>query len=437
MYLRPAPLAPLAAGLRSGALSLKKYLNDLLARIDETDQKIEAFIPEQDRRGRLLAEADLLLATFPESRRRPPLFGVPVGVKDIYHVGGFPTRAGSRLDPGLLAGPEAESVLLLRQAGALILGKTVTTEFAYFEPGPTRNPHNLGHTPGGSSSGSAAAVAAGLCPLALGTQTIGSINRPAAFCGVIGFKPSYGRVPAAGVIHFSRSADHAGCFTQDIPGMLLAAAVLCYNWKEISVNYLPVLGVPKGKYLGQTEPEALSCFYKQLDQLQGSGYKVKEVLALDDIDNIASWHRKLVAAEMAMEHRDLFAGNAALYRPGTAEIIREGQAVSKADLIEARRMQKVLRDTLEIKMRDAKIDLWVTPSAIGAAPEGIGATGNPAMNLPWTNSGLPTISVPSGRAGNGLPLSLQLVAPFMGDELLINWAGGISGVFGAYQAYNQ
>jgi Asp-tRNA(Asn)/Glu-tRNA(Gln) amidotransferase A subunit family amidase len=437
MYLHPAPLAPLAAALKTGTLNLKEYLNDLLARIEETDQIIEAFIPEKDRRSRLMAEADLLMATYPEPAKRPPLFGVPVGVKDIYHVEGFPTCAGSRLDPGLLTGFEAESVLLLRQAGAMILGKTVTTEFAYFEPGPTRNPHNLAHTPGGSSSGSAAAVAAGFCPLALGTQTIGSINRPAAFCGVVGFKPSYGRIPAAGLLYFSRSADHVGCFTQDIPGMILAASVLCYNWKEISVNYRPVLGVPKGKYLEQTEPEALKLFYLQLEQLRDSGYEVRDVLVLDDIETIAAWHRKLIAAEMAAEHRELYSNCSEQYRPKTSEIIKEGSAVTTDDLVEARHQQKGLRERLETKMREAKIDLWVTPAALGPAPEGIDATGNPAMNLPWTNSGLPTVSVPSGRAGNGLPLSLQLVAPYLGDELLLYWAGGVAELFAAYQAYNQ
>ena len=177
-------------------------------------------------------------------------------MKDIFHVKGFLTRAGSGLPVDLLTGPEAESVTQLKQAGALILGKTVTTEFAYFAPGPTRNPRNPAHTPGGSSSGSAAAVGAGLCPLALGTQTIGSILRPASFCGVVGFKPSFGRISSAGVIPFAVSLDHIGFFTQDVAGATLAAAVLCKNWgdeeartrgdgeaKEL-LNYRPVLGVP-------------------------------------------------------------------------------------------------------------------------------------------------------------------------------------------------
>ncbi len=141
---------------------------------------------------------------------RPPLFGIPIGIKDIFHVNGFSTHAGSRLPPKQLMGEEAKCVSDLKKAGALILGKTVTTEFAYFEPGPTMNPHNPNHTPGGSSSGSAAAVAAGLCPLALGSQTIGSIIRPASFCGVVGYKPSYDRISRDGVIPVSPSLDHIG-----------------------------------------------------------------------------------------------------------------------------------------------------------------------------------------------------------------------------------
>src|SRR5690606_13419755 len=141
----------------------------------------------------------------PARKRYPPLYGALVGVKDVFHVDGFVTRAGSKLPPELFAGPEAVCVKRLREAGALIAGKTVTTEFAFFEPGPTRNPHNVAHTPGGSSSGSAAAVAAGMCNLALGTQTIGSVIRPAAYCGIIGFKPSLNRIPTEGLVYFSRT----------------------------------------------------------------------------------------------------------------------------------------------------------------------------------------------------------------------------------------
>src|SRR5687768_9417567 len=190
--MRPVPksLPALVRALKSGELLLLDYLAQLEARAAETDPAIEAMMPEPGRFERLQREAEALLARYPNPAERPALFGVPVGVKDILHVDGLVTRAGSKLPPEELQGPESAVVSALKQAGALILGKTVSTEFAYFGPGPTRNPHNPAHTPGGSSSGSAAAVGAGLAPLALGTQTIGSIIRPAAYCGVVGYKPS-------------------------------------------------------------------------------------------------------------------------------------------------------------------------------------------------------------------------------------------------------
>ena len=437
MYLNPAPLAKIASELRSGELDLKSYINQTCDRLEQSDPEIQSFLPEENRRKRLLKEAEQLEKLYPDPSNRPPLYGILLGVKDIYHVDRFLTRAGSNLDPEVLTKPEAESVRLLRQEGALILGKTVTTEFAYFEPGPTRNPHNLNHTPGGSSSGSAAAVAAGYSPLTLGTQTIGSVNRPAAFCGVIGYKPSYNRINTEGLVYFSRSADHVGCFTQDIEGMIIVASVLCYNWQDVNATYRPVLGVPKGEYLEQASEEGLKAYYEQLERLKAEGYVVKEIHVLNDIEEIARWHRILIAAEIANEHKDLYEKYADLYKPKTREIIEEGKNIPRADLVQAIKQQKELRDWLETTLREAGVDLWVAPSAKGPAPEGISATGDPAMNMPWTNAGLPSVTVPAGRAKNGLPLALQVIAPFMGDELLLSWAEEIEKVFHEYQAYNQ
>ncbi|MGM0652490.1 MAG: amidase [Bacillota bacterium] len=437
MYLKPAPLAKISRELKSGELDLKSYINQTCDRLEKYDSEIQSFLPEENRRERLLKEAEQLEQLHPDPAKRPLLYGVLLGVKDIYQVDGFLTRGGSNLDPEVLTGPEAESVRLLRQEGALILGKTVTTEFAYFEPGPTRNPHNLDHTPGGSSSGSAAAVAAGFSPLTMGTQTIGSVNRPAAFCGVIGYKPSYNRINTEGLLYFSRSADHVGCFTQDIEGMFSVASTLCYNWQDVKATYRPVLGVPKGEYLDQTSEEGLKAYYEQLERLKGEGYVVKEIHILNDIEDIARWHRILIASEIANEHKDLYDKYADLYKPKTREIIEEGKKYTRADLIQAIKRQKELRDWLETTLREAGVDLWVTPAAKGPAPEGISATGDPAMNMPWTNAGLPSISVPAGRAKNGLPLALQIIAPFMGDELLLSWAGEIEKIFHEYQAYNQ
>ena len=432
MLIYPAPLAETAAALRSGELELTAYIDEICDRIDAAEPQVQALLPEPDRRARLRSEAAALQARFPDPGRRPPLFGVLVGVKDIFRVDGFPTRAGSKFPPEVLAGPETACVTTLRQAGALILGKTVTTEFAYFEPGPTRNPHNLDHTPGGSSSGSAAAVAAGLCPLATGTQTIGSVIRPAAFCGIVGFKPSYGRIPLDGLILFSESADHIGLFTQDVAGMELAASVACLNWQPAprggQSDRRPVLGMPEGPYLAQASPEALSAFEEQLAQIERAGYIVRTVGMFEDIELINRRHRRMIAAEMAQVHAEWFRQYESLYRPRTAEIIRDGQTVNAEELAAARAGRGVLRDKLHARMGQAGIDLWVSPAAPGPAPEGIHATGDPAMNLPWTYAGLPSVTVPAGRAENGLPLGLQCVAPFMADEQLLAWAAPLADV---------
>src|SRR5438445_9730295 len=260
----PASLVETAAALRTGELDLLVCINQLCDLIDASEPQIQALLPETDRRARLLYEAQELQMSFPNPASRPPLFGIPVGIKDIFRVDGFPTRAGSQLPAELFIGPESDCARTLRSVGALILGKTVTTEFAYFEPGPTRNPRNLDYSPGGSSSGSAAAVAAGFCPLAIGTQTIGSTIRPAAFCGIVGFKPTYGRIPTTGLIKCSESVDHVGYFTQDVAGIALVASLLCSDWQPAAAETLPVLGVPEGPYLAQASPEALEAFEKHL-----------------------------------------------------------------------------------------------------------------------------------------------------------------------------
>jgi Asp-tRNA(Asn)/Glu-tRNA(Gln) amidotransferase A subunit family amidase len=390
---------------------------------------VQALLPEPDRRGRLHAQAASLAARYPDPAGRPGLYGALLAVKDIFHVDGFTTRAGATVPPELFAGPEAVCVTQLRHAGALVLGKAVTTEFAYFEPGSTRNPHHLDHTPGGSSSGSAAAVAAGLAPLALGTQTIGSVIRPAAFCGIVGFKPSLGRIDSRGVVFFSRTLDQVGLFTQDVAGMVLAAAAVCQNWRDLPApDRLPVLGVPVGPHLEQAEPAALRAFWQQMGRLAAAGVTVREVPALAGIETLNSLHRRLVFAEFAQEHAEIYAQHAALYRPRTAEIVEIGKTVPPEELVTARANSAVLRLELKELMDEAGIDLWACPAARGPAPEGLHATGDPNMNLPWTHAGLPSLTLPAGQAENGLPLGLQLVARFGADEALLFWTQQLCGV---------
>jgi Asp-tRNA(Asn)/Glu-tRNA(Gln) amidotransferase A subunit family amidase len=426
----PEPrLARLAVDLRSGHLPLTDYLDALEQHIAAREPEVLAFLPELDRFERLRREAAALAGRFPEPDGRPPLFGVPVGVKDIFHVRGFETRAGSRLPPGRLQGPEAVSVTRLRQAGALILGKTVTTEFAYFSAGPTRNPHNPNHTPGGSSSGSAAAVAAGLCPLTLGSQTIGSTIRPAAFCGVVGFKPSYDRIPRDGVIPLSPSVDHVGLFAQDVAGIRLAAAAEIGDWRvEIEGRDRPVFGVPEGPYLAQAGEEALDHFRSVAGRLTDAGFTIKPLAAMPEFEEIRERHNLLVAAEAAEVHREWFAEFAGLYHPRTAELIRTGQTVARADLELALEGQARLRAELARLMDVAGIDLWITPAAVGPAPHGLESTGDPVMNLPWTHCGLPAVNLPTGWASSGLPLGTQFIGRWRADEELLAWLEAIEAV---------
>jgi len=256
----------------------------LEARFAEREPEIQAFLPEEGRFDRLRRELAEMETRWPDPDERPPLFGLPIGVKDIFHVDGFATRGGSRLPPEALRGPEAASVTALRKAGALVLGKTVSTEFAYFAPGPTRNPSHPEHTPGGSSSGSAAAVAAGFCRVALGTQTIGSILRPAAFCGVVGFKPTRGRISTAGVIPLSPTLDHVGFFTRNVSDARVVAPLLLDKSPWGLMERRPALGVPEGPYLSRVSAEGMAHFESVCDRLAAAGYTVKTVPAMEDFD---------------------------------------------------------------------------------------------------------------------------------------------------------
>ena len=425
-FVETASLSETLHAMQDQQHSLSVYMDELNRRVDEVDPTVCAFLPEPNRRTRLREEIGELRQRR-ASGEALPLYGATVGVKDIFHVEGFVTRAGTDLPPQLFAASEGPPVRKLRDAGALIMGKTVTTEFAYFEPGPTRNPVNINHTPGGSSSGSAAAVAAGLCTLALGTQTIGSVIRPAAFCGIVGYKPSLGRIDPEGLVYFSRTIDHVGLFTQDVAGMALAAAVLCADWKSAPAEErLPVLGVPDGPYLAQADEDALRNFEEQVLMLQVAGYDVKRVAALEDIAELNDLHRSLVFAEFAQEHARWFDDFEGLYRPRTLEAIEAGRRVTDGELEAARAHCLVLRDELTAQMDAEEIDLWVCPPAVGEAPIGIEATGDPNMNQPWTHAGLPAVTVPAGIGEAEMPLGLQLIARFGQDEELLSWAEEIA-----------
>ena len=398
------------------------------ARIEATDRTVRAFLPETDRPARLRREAQTLFERDPAPSASRPLRGILVGIKDIIAVDGFETRAGSALPPELFAGPEASLVRSLRAAGALILGKTVTTEFAYFEPGPTTNPRHSGHTPGGSSSGSAAAVGAGLCPLAVGTQTVGSVIRPAAYCGVVGFKPTFGLLPMDGVVPFSPSVDTYGFFTPDIGAMQQAAGALLpaehlhdRPWRN------PIrLGIPDGPYLDALDADARADFEQGLTFLAARGVRVVRVGAFADLEGVTTRHLDLNAAEAAQVHAAWFDRYADRYRPRTAELIRRGRTIPPARVDEGRRSRIHLAEDLESQMDAHAFDAWASPAATGPAPAGLERTGDPRMNLPWTHAGMPAATLPYGSASNGLPLGLQLVSPRGTDRSLLALAAAVA-----------
>jgi Asp-tRNA(Asn)/Glu-tRNA(Gln) amidotransferase A subunit family amidase len=408
--------------LRSGETPIDKYLEELESNFDSTEPSILSFVPEENRFERIRREARALAAKYPQPLSRPPLFGLPIGIKDIFRVDGFETKAGSALPASTFEGAEARSVSILKSAGALIMGKTVTTEFAYFGPGPTRNPHNLEHTPGGSSSGSAAAVAAHLCPIATGTQTIGSIVRPASFCGVVGYKPSYDRITRSGVIPLAPSLDHVGVFGNDVASVELAASVLCRDWQLAVTEMKPVLGVPEGEYLERASSEGLEHFENTCQRLESSGYVVRRVREFDDFSSIIERHKVILAAEAAQVHAQWFVEYGHLYHKSMVDLITKGRNISVGELAEALNGRLALRRQMTEEMDRNGVDLWICPSAPGTAPRGLESTGDPIMNLPWTHCGLPSVNLPVDRSEAGLPLGLQVVGRWYEDEAMLEWS---------------
>lgn len=423
MYIKTLSLNDLSISLKNNTLDLAEYITATCARIEQIEPVVQALLPEPGRLQRLLSEAAVLRQQYPEAKSRPPLYGVLVGIKDLYNVDGFPTQAGSRLPAGVINGAEADIVTRLKQNGALILGKTVSTEFAYFQPGPTRNPVNPDYTPGGSSSGSAAAVAAGYCALAVGTQTIASVIRPAAYCGIIGFKPGMGRMSLAGVFPFSQSADNAGIFTQDLAGAALAASVLIDDWDNVTRALpKPCFGIPSDAYLAQADCEVFNKYQKVIDFLSRRGFELKKYPLFRDIKTINKVHRELIAVEFAHNHEKLFEDYKELYSQPSRELIEQGRQVSAPHFLADTALQITYRQIVKEAMYDQGIDLWLSPSTTTSAPMGIQSTGSPLMSLPWSFVGLPSLTIPCGKSGNDMPLGLQMVAGMGKDEYLVQYA---------------
>jgi Asp-tRNA(Asn)/Glu-tRNA(Gln) amidotransferase A subunit family amidase len=419
-----------AAEIARGAISAEDYTRACLERIEALDGEIRAFVHLDGEHA--LAQARGLDERRAQGRPIGPLHGVPVAIKDIIDTADYPTELGSPLATGRRPWSDATVVAKLRAAGAVIIGKTVTTEFAYFHPGPTRNPHDHARTPGGSSSGSAAAVAAQMVPLALGSQTNGSVIRPAAFCGVFAIKPSYGLVSRAGVLPLSRQLDHIGAFARSLADLALILDVIAGHdpadpdtrpfaapdFRAVQREKRPLpprFAFVRTPVWDKADPDTKAAF-EELVAALGSA-----VTAVDVSASLAeAWptHRTIMATDMAHNLAPFVARG----EPSEAlrKLLAHGRGVAAVDYLGA--LAKVPRYTASLAEIFDTYDAILTPATPGVAPQGLGSTGDPAFCTLWTLTGLPALSLPLFTGEGGLPLGAQLVGPLGRDGRLLRTA---------------
>lgn len=391
----------------------------LFARIEREDPRLWVFTDQGFKPDLVRENLRALLERYPQKSSRPPLFGVPVGVKDVFRVDGYTVRAGSMLPGRLFAGAQAGLVTKLKELRALVIGITASTEFAHAEPAATRNPLNLEHTPGGSSSGSAAGVAAGFFPLALGTQTMGSVVRPASFCGIVGFKPGQNSLPQDGIIPFAPEIDQPGFFCRTPKEAAYVAQAL---FPQESAHKHWRIGIPTGAYLEEAEPETRAVFHRWVEALAGqSGVEIIPVDCFPQWSKIAPMHRNWAYAQFALVQKEWFARFAPLYRQRTQEAITTGTELGSTALSLGRQCRDEVKSRLRTLLTAQKIDCFAAPATPGIAPHGIASTGDPILDIPWTMAGVPVVCLPMGRGAQGLPLGVQIAAGWGQDKLLTHF----------------
>ena len=431
MSLAALSLIDAAADIREGRITSAELVGDCLKRIEEVEPAVQAWaFLDRDYAMRQAEAAD-------EHRRHGratgPLHGVPIAVKDIFDTGDMPTELGSPFWAGRTPRKDAEAVARLRAAGAVIMGKTVTAEYAYYHPGKTRNPHDPERTPGGSSSGSAAAVAAAMVPGAIGSQTNGSTIRPAAFCGVVGFKPTHGLLPRTGGLMLSRALDHVGVFARSVDDAALLAEVLA-GFDAEDPDTMPRARPPLAA-TAASEPPLPPRFafvrapaWKLIEpvmseafaELVGAmGEAVTEIELGSGFDNAIDLHRTVMEVDMAHNlHRDYEKGGDQLSDALRAAIER-GRGVPAVEYLRAVAASATLNAALDDVFNE--YDALITPSAPGEAPHGM-PTGNPAFCSTWTYLGTPAISLPLMATPQGMPLGVQLIGRRGNDARLLRTA---------------
>jgi Asp-tRNA(Asn)/Glu-tRNA(Gln) amidotransferase A subunit family amidase len=421
-----------AIEIREGRITSAELVGDCLARIAQLEPEVQAWAFLD--RDHALAQAEALDLRRREGKALGALHGVPIGIKDIFDTGDMPTELGSPLWAGRTPRRDAAVVSRLRSAGAVIMGKTVTTEYAYFHPGKTRNPHDRERTPGGSSSGSAAAVAAYMVPGAIGSQTNGSVIRPAAFCGVVGFKPTHGLIPRTGALMLSRTLDHVGMFVHSVEDAALLAETLA-GFDEEDADTRP-LARPPFAAVAASEPPLPPRFafvrspaWKHAEpvteeafaELVGAlGEQASEVEPGASFDHAIDWHRTIMEVEMAHNlHRDYEQGRDKLSGQ-LRHLIERGRECKAIDYTRAVAGIDPLNAALAAVFDE--FDAILTPAAPGEAPRGLASTGNPVFCTIWTYLGVPAVTLPLLRSAAGLPLGVQLVGRRGNDARLLRSA---------------
>ena len=349
-----------------------------------------------------------------------PLDGIPFGAKDIYETRGLATEFGCPAYAGRKGQVDSALVVQLRSRGAALMGKTHTTPLASFDPSPTRNPRNHSHTPGGSSSGSAAAVAAGMVPFALGSQTQGSVLRPASYCGVVGFKPTYGLLSLEGVLPFAPSLDTAGLFTQDADDIRLLWSRMGYP--DATESAATICAAP---HVPDVEPEMESAFRQNVSALRAAGFRIDAIEFPPGWPDLLAASRLVSQYEGARTHERAWRQHGARLGVKVAHLIAGGLELPEIRYAEALAVIAGMKQKMDAVFREYPVIL--TPAAPGPAPLGLDSTGDPRMNSTWTALGTPAISVPMFWAGE-LPVGLQMTACPGGDARLLDFAVAVSGV---------
>ncbi|UCD45590.1 MAG: amidase [Candidatus Bathyarchaeota archaeon] len=415
--------------IASGELTPSELLKSLLDRIERLEPSLEAWVTLDIEGARATAED--LTSEIEKGVSRGPLHGIPVGVKDIFYTAGLKTTMGSPIYRDFIPSRDAVSVARFRDAGAVIIGKTETTEFALADPAPTRNPWNLEHTPGGSSSGSAAAVSSGMCPTALGTQTGGSVIRPASFCGIVGMKPTRDLIRRGGVYPLSWSLDHVGFFTRCVDDAAMVLGALTdgdhLDYHPIDRLEPPRLGMLRGYFQENADENVWDGFEAATMSLRDAGARVEEVSLPSTFKLIHAAHRVILASEAASVHEENFKERMTDYRVNLRGLVASGLLVPASEYLRARRLGGRFVEELEAVMRD--VDCLIVPSAPTPALRGLESTGDPAFNAPWSLSGYPVMTVPSGITEDELPLGFQIIGKLHGEKHLFGVAKWCEGVF--------